>query len=123
ADVARLKQNVESGALHPKQAKVDLATRIVSDFHGAADASRAAQRFEARFSRGETAAEDLRELVIGVPRGGSVALTKVMVDAGLATSSSEASRKIQQGGVKIDGARTTDIKMRIDADRDGFMLE
>ena len=123
ADVARLKQNVESGALHPKQAKVDLATRIVADFHGAADASRAAQRFEARFSRGETAAEDLRELVIGVPRGGSVALTKVMVDAGLATSSSEASRKIQQGGVKIDGARTTDIKMRIDADRDGFMLE
>src|SRR4029079_16302376 len=35
ADVAAVRARVESGALHPKQAKVDLATMIVADFHGA----------------------------------------------------------------------------------------
>ena len=36
--------------MHPKQAKVDLATRLVADFHSPADAERAAAAFEANAS-------------------------------------------------------------------------
>ena len=44
----------------------------------------------------------------------SRALTRVLVDLGLASSASEAGRKIQQGGVKIDGARVTEVTHRLE---------
>ena len=40
-------------------------------------------------------------------------LTRVLVDAGLASSTSEAGRKIQQGGVKIAGEKVGDIQARV----------
>ena len=42
----------------------------------------------------------------------SRALTRVLVDAGLAASTSDAGRRIQQGGVKLDGQRVDDVKYR-----------
>src|ERR671912_1491560 len=45
SDVLQLGNRVSSGDLHPKHAKVDLARRIVSDFHDAAEASAAAAEF------------------------------------------------------------------------------
>ncbi|MGE5833340.1 MAG: tyrosine--tRNA ligase [Acidobacteriota bacterium] len=121
AEVESLRRQVAAGSLHPKQAKVDLAKRIVADFHSSADADRAAAAFEARFARGEISADSLPE--VRVPAGGGIALAKLVVEAGLATSSSEATRKIQQGGVKIDRERVTDIKTRIDASRGSLILE
>jgi tyrosyl-tRNA synthetase len=44
-DVLARRNDVSRGELHPKQAKVELAQRIVADFHGPADASRAAEEF------------------------------------------------------------------------------
>ena len=41
------------------------------------------------------------------------ALSRVIVDAGLAASTSEASRKIQQGGVRLNGERLSDPKRRL----------
>jgi tyrosyl-tRNA synthetase len=121
AEVESLRAQVAAGSLHPKQAKVDLARRIVADFHSSADADRAAAAFEARFARGEISADSLPE--VRAQAGGGIALAKLIVEAGLATSSSEATRKIQQGGVKIDREKVTDIKTRIDASRGSLILE
>jgi tyrosyl-tRNA synthetase len=110
--VARMQASVARGDLHPKQAKVGLATRIVTDFHSAAEAQRAADQFEARFSRGELSADSLPDVAVTIPAGG-VSLAKLVAEAGLAVSSSEATRKIQQGGVRVDRARMTDPKMRV----------
>src|SRR5688500_10453236 len=52
-DILQLRNRVSTGALHPKQAKVDLARRVVGDFHGAEHAAHAADEFERRFSRRE----------------------------------------------------------------------
>ncbi len=52
-EIAGVRARVDSGALHPKQAKVDLATTIVTDFHGAEEAARAAEQFERRFAKKE----------------------------------------------------------------------
>ena len=57
--IDELRRKVTDGSLHPKQAKVDLAKLVVGDFHSAAAADQAAEAFEARFSRGEVAVEDL----------------------------------------------------------------
>jgi tyrosyl-tRNA synthetase len=40
-------------------------------------------------------------------------LTRVLVDAALAASTSDAGRKIQQGGVKIAGEKVSDVKARV----------
>ena len=53
AEIATLESRVSSGDLHPKQAKVDLATRIVTDFHSAGDAKTAGDEFDRAFARRE----------------------------------------------------------------------
>jgi tyrosyl-tRNA synthetase len=121
AEVESLRQQVAAGSVHPKQAKVDLAKRIVADFHSSAAADRAAAAFEARFTRGEIAADSLPE--VRVQASGPMALSKLVVETGLATSTSEATRKIQQGGVKVDREKVTDIKTRIDPSRGSVILE
>jgi tyrosyl-tRNA synthetase len=121
AEVDSLRRQVADGSLHPKRAKVDLARRIVSDFHSAGDADRAADGFEARFTRGELAAGSLPE--VRVKAGAPVALSKLVAEAGLASSASEATRKIQQGGVKVDREKVTDIRTRIDPARGSIILE
>ena len=122
ADIARLREDVSRGAVHPKVAKVDLARRIVRDFHGEDAAGQAAEGFEARFTRGEIVEDTLPEVEVLVGRG-DIGLSKLIADAGLAVSSSEASRKIQQGGVKVDRERVTDVKTRFTAARGVLTLE
>ena len=76
--------------------------------------SGAAEAFEARFARGELAADSLPEVARHGPTA-PIGLAKLVAEAGLAASTSEATRKIQQGGVKVDREKVTDIKTRIDA--------
>jgi tyrosyl-tRNA synthetase len=113
-EIAQMKASVEQGALHPKQAKVTLATRIVTDFHSAADAGRAAEEFERVHARRELPA-DIRAVAIAFAAEDNQPLSRIMVDAGLASSASDATRKIQQGGVKLAGNRVSDIRARLSA--------
>ena len=53
----------------------------------------------------------------------SIGLARLVAAAGLATSSSDASRKIQQGGVRVDRVKVADIKARVDVARQGVVLE
>src|SRR5262249_26037747 len=101
SEIDRLKQQVASGDAHPKQIKMRLASEIVSGFHSPEEGRTAAAAFDARFSRGEITPETLPEAVVQIA-GGSMSLSKLVAEAGLATSASDASRKIQQGAVKID---------------------
>ncbi|MSO48795.1 MAG: tyrosine--tRNA ligase [Acidobacteria bacterium] len=123
ASVNATRQQVSDGALHPKAAKMALAKRIVTDFHGAVAAAAAQEAFEARFTRGELDSASLTTVDVVVPVGGSVPLSRVMVDAGLASSNSDATRKIQQGGVKLDREKVTAVTMRIDVGRPELLLE
>jgi tyrosyl-tRNA synthetase len=112
ADVQALERSVASGAMHPKQAKVELAREIVTEFHGVDTAAHAVAEFDRVHARGELPS-DLREVAVPFGEDLDRALTRVLVDAALAASTSEAGRKIQQGGVKIDGERVTDLKARV----------
>jgi len=122
AEIDGLRQQVAAGEAHPKHMKMRLASEIVSGFHSPEDGRKAAAAFEARFSRGEIVAETLPEVVVAIA-GGSMSLSKLVAEAGLATSASEAMRKIQQGGVKIDREKVTDPKKRVDSSRGRMVLE
>jgi tyrosyl-tRNA synthetase len=119
--VLQLRSRVSSGAVHPKHAKVDLAKRIVADFHGVTAAEAAAEDFERRFAKGEIDEATLPVVVVGLPAEGWKSIARVIVEAGLAASSSEATRKVQQGGVKINRERVSDARGRCEAG--SFVLE
>jgi tyrosyl-tRNA synthetase len=113
SQIDTLKTQVSDGGVHPKQAKVDLAKRIVGDFHDSAAAEAAAAEFERVHARGELPS-DLQTFPVDFAGEANRALSRIMVEAKLAASTSEASRKIQQGGVRVNGDRVEDIKRRIE---------
>ena len=121
AAVDALKRAVADGALHPRQAKVDLAKRIVADFHSPEAAAAAADEFERRFVAGAPPT-DLAERVVIVPAGGE-RLTRLMIECGFAESSAAAARLIGQGSVRIDGDRIADRWTRIPPRRPPFVLQ
>ena len=102
-EIVSMRGRVSAGDLHPKQAKVELAKRIVAGFHGVADADRAAEEFERRFTKKELPEElpVVEHRIETPPR----TLERVLTDHGYAASTSEASRKVKQGGVRLDGKR------------------
>ncbi len=120
-EIDALKAEAVSGALHPKQAKVDLAIRIVTDFHSAGAAKMAADEFERRFVKKELP-QEVEDRASTVSTAGR-RLTSVMIDSGLAASASAATRVIDQGGVRIDGERITDRFYKIYPDREPFILQ
>ncbi len=103
----------EIGALkqgHPMDAKKGLARRIVADFHGEAAGQEAQDRWVRRFS--ERSQEQAPEIPMA-PTEGEVALTRLLVDRGLAPSRKEAERLIGQGAVSLDGTKAADPALRL----------
>lgn len=109
AEIAALRREVEGGR-NPKDAKVALAHEITARFHGGAAAEAAAHDFELRARGGVP--DDIPERQLG---GAPLAIGALLKQAGLAPSSSEALRLVDQGGVRIDGAVVSDRGLRLDA--------
>ena len=107
---------VQSGELHPKRAKADLAMMIVRDFHGPQEAEQAAEGFESR-SRG-----DVPDDLIERPMLAGTTIEHLLLECGLARSGSEATRKVQQGAVRINGEKYTAVRTAVDRD-DTFLLQ
>jgi tyrosyl-tRNA synthetase len=112
-EIETLKLRVAERDLHPKKAKEDLGRRIVTDFHGAAAAGRAAEEFERVFAqhREPDAIREVRLKISAEP----IWMPKLLVSVGLAKSNGEARRLIQQGGVTLDGERLADPGVEIEA--------
>ena len=100
-EIARFKREVADGR-NPRDVKVLLGQEIVARFHSAKDAEQALAEFEARFQRG-VLPEDMPE--ISVPAG---SLAQVLKAVGLTSSTSDALRMIDGGGVRIDGEKVGD---------------
>jgi tyrosyl-tRNA synthetase len=122
AEIEKMKRDA-----HPMQAKKDLARRIVTDFHSAEAAAKAAEDWAKQFQKDEvpedveeveakaadvlakfpgTAAEAINEI-----KGSQefrIKLDKLLFVAGLANSLSDAVRKIKQGAVRVDGELKTE---------------
>jgi tyrosyl-tRNA synthetase len=138
--IAALKQEVSSGALHPMDAKMRLAEEIVSGFHGPDPARKAADNFQ-RVFRDRQAPEEMKEIRITRVPGGAIASypgsqnvknqiamnfpstqekwSKVLAMLGEVQSASEAERIIKQRGFEIDGATIQDATCKLDFDQIG----
>ena len=109
SELAALKREVEAGR-NPKDAKVMLAKEITARFHSAAAADAAEQDFMNRARGGVP--DKVDEVVL---TGAPLAIGTLLKQAGLAPSTSEALRLVEQGGVRVDGAVIGDKSLKIGA--------
>ncbi len=105
-EVSALLSAARSGQTNPKDVKRRLAREIVTLYHRAAAAEAADAEFERVHARHEVPV-DMPEVAIGedVVKDGSVWICRLLVSAGLAKSTGEARRLVEQGGVQIDGQK------------------
>jgi tyrosyl-tRNA synthetase len=107
AEIAALKAEVEAGR-NPKDAKVMLAREITARFHGAAAADAAEQDFQNRAAGGVP--DVIPEVSLsGAPLG----IGALLKQAGLAPSTTEALRLVDQGGVRVDGSAVSDRALKL----------
>jgi len=122
SEVDALKADVAAGSLHPMEVKKRLARAIVADFHSAEDAARADENWAQMFQQ-KAVVEDVEELAVpytdlispaGLPGVLTIRLPKLLVHLGLAASGAEASRKIAEKAVRLDGEVATNANIAIE---------
>ncbi|PLT46368.1 Tyrosyl-tRNA synthetase [Paenibacillus pasadenensis] len=123
AEQAGIRDGLESGALHPMEAKQRLAWTLVRQYHGAAAADAAAERFREVFQQRELP-EEIEEAFLPAAEleDGAIRLSRLLTVLGLSESGSEARRSVQQGAVRINGERLDDASAEL-RPRDGDVVQ
>jgi len=109
-EIKELKDRLEAGTLHPRDAKMLLAKTIVRMYHGVEAAEKAEQHFISVFQKGT-----MPEEIPAVQWEGNteISLIDLLVELKLLSSKSEARRMIENRGVKINGVKATDTKLEV----------
>ncbi|MFW6107511.1 MAG: tyrosine--tRNA ligase [bacterium] len=108
---------------HPRDAKVRLATEIVSFYHSPQAAREAAAEFDKVFRRGELP-EDMptrRLEPADLADDGRIWIVRLVLASGFAPSASQARRLVTQGAVTLDGQKITDPEAHVEV-ADGQVL-
>jgi tyrosyl-tRNA synthetase len=92
--ISEIEENISSGKLHPKDAKMNLAKQIVAMYHGESLAEKAEKSFSDTFSKGEIP-KDVEGFVLEK----EMMIVEALVASGCVSSKSEARRLIEQGAV------------------------
>ncbi|MET0650061.1 MAG: tyrosine--tRNA ligase [Pyrinomonadaceae bacterium] len=110
-----MRESAERGEANPRDLKVELAKRIIADFHSNEAATAAEEEFNRIFKRKEVP-DEIEERAVA-PQVWK--LPRLLVETGLAPSMAEARRLIEQGGVRIDGERAArhEIEVEVTAER------
>lgn len=110
-EITALRKAIAEGR-NPRDVKFELAKEIVGRFHGVEAAERAQGEFIARFSQ-KSLPTDLPVQVLQTADPEGESLVGALKAAGLASSNSEAVRKLSEGAVRIDGEKATDRALRL----------
>ena len=109
-EIKELQTSVEAG-MNPRDAKFKLAIEIVDRFHEKGEGEMCKEAFLKRFQKGAIP-EDIEEARYSLDDE-SIPLVNLLKETGMVASTSEASRLIKQGGIKIDSKKVEDPKMLI----------
>jgi tyrosyl-tRNA synthetase len=114
-----MESEVDPTTLDPMEAKLALARFVVGRSHGEESAGEAEAHFT-RVVREGQAPDEVPEAEI--PAGDPVHLPALLAELGLTPSTSEARRRISQGGVRLNGEPVTDLDVPR-ASLDGALLQ
>ena len=109
-EITELKKSQKEGS-NPRDIKFLLAEEIVNRFHGEGSGNSAKEEFQSRFQKGNNPS-DIKEITINLEEK-SITLAKVLKEAKMVPSTSEALRLIKQGAVRIEGEKILDSKHEI----------
>jgi tyrosyl-tRNA synthetase len=114
SEITQMQADVSSAALHPMQAKKNLAHSITTDFHSKAEADSSAENWAKQFQQ-RGVSEDVPVVKIALTEEGltapaedgtpTIKIAKLLHLAGLAASTGEANRKIAENAVSINGEK------------------
>src|SRR5580704_7234614 len=115
SEIAAMQEQVRAGSLHPMQAKKNLAWTITRDFHSKEEADAAADGWAKMFQQ-RGVSEDVPVVEISLSAEGlavagssqavsEVRMAKLLQLAGLANSTGEATRKLAENAVSVDGEK------------------
>ncbi|MEN4940076.1 tyrosine--tRNA ligase [Stenotrophomonas sp. TWI1151] len=108
AEAKALREQVEAGGLNPREVKLRLARELTTRFHDAAAAEQAIAGWNAAVTgQGDVTLLPLQEVTI--PAEG-LRIGALLTAAGLTPSNSEASRKLKERAVKVDGEVVEDAQ-------------
>jgi tyrosyl-tRNA synthetase len=106
-DVVKIKADIDNGKLHPKQAKVNLAKLIVSQYHSKEAAEKQAEEFDRAFKDKGFPSDIL--VTEAAFSGDNIGIVEFLSDTSkLLASRGEAKRKIQEGAVEVNGSKVSD---------------
>lgn len=108
-EIEDMKQEIYREILHPKVVKVNLAKSILSSYYGDEQAEECAVEFDKIF-KNKKAPTDMESYKLSK---NPVWIVQFLVDSGLLSSKSEARRMIQQGAVKLNDEKVTNIDSEI----------
>ena len=114
-EIEGLRRAIADGR-NPRDVKFELGRELVARFHDAGAAERAQREFIARVSE-KAVPTDLVAKTVQVEAAG-MRIGNVLKEAGLAASSSEGNRKIEEKAVKVDGTRVSDRGLTFHAGAD-----
>ena len=106
AELSQLKRDVDSGQLNPRDLKLRLARELAARFHDSVVAEQAIAGWNAVVrGQGDTSQLAIEDIV--VPATG-IRLSALLTACGLASSNSEANRKLKENAVRIDSTVVED---------------
>lgn len=114
-----IKKDIDSGALHPKDAKKALARQIIEELCGRKRAAEAEKEFESVFKHRELP----KDIPVYEAKEKEINIINLLFDSGLAPSSTEARRLINQGAVKIDGRKIADLNYTVNLTKTPLILQ
>ncbi len=119
AEACRLKADIDAGQLNPRDLKLRLARELAARFHDAEAADNAVAGWNAAV-RGQGDTRSLPVTDVAVPAEG-LRIGALLTAAGLTPSNSEASRKLKERAVRIDGEVVEDPQQTLLAGFEGML--
>lgn len=109
-ELDELRQGLESGGIHPRDAKMRLARTFVRMYHGEREAEAAERHFVTVFQQ-RALPDDIEEKRIPAEwlEDGRIRMVKLLVELGMQASGGEARRSMQQGAVRLNEEKVTDV--------------
>ncbi|MGY5486186.1 tyrosine--tRNA ligase [Paenibacillus sp. ALE2] len=109
-ELAELAKGIKEGSVHPRDAKMKLAGTLVRMYHDEEAAEAAKQHFVTVFQQ-RALPDDIEEFTLTADQleEGGIRVIQLLTHLGFAASNGEAKRSIQQGSVKINEEKWTDV--------------
>jgi tyrosyl-tRNA synthetase len=119
SDLASIKAELENPSNNPRNTKRRLARELVALYHSREAARLAEEEFDRIFVKKDLP-DEVPECTVSA-EGGTIGIIKLLTEAGLVSSNSEARRMVDQGAVSVDGSRIVDPNALINLERSAIV--